>query len=621
MSWMTSLIETYDRCANNPEVPGSEKLLPIAHTSQAAQIEIVLDGKGNFRRASVLAKADQTTVIPCTEDSAGRTSGPIAHPLCDKLKYVAADFTDTATTIHQEYLDNLAAWTNVSKHPKLVSILKYVQKGQVIADLIGAKVLFADRKGKLLEQWTGAKADTPEIFKAVVGGNQADALVRWRVEHGDLATGTWEDPSLKKAWTEYYASQDSISGLCMITGKQVALAKQHPKKVRHSADNAKLVSSNDSNGYTYRGRFDKPEQALGIGFEETQKVHSALRWLVDRQSFKNGDGQVIVSWSTSGKAVPDPWSDSTIFETPEDSTEEATDVGQAFARRLAKAIAGYKSSLSGNESIVVMVLDSATPGRLAIPYYRELKSSDFLDRLEKFHLQYAWMQNFGKERHFVGAPAPRDIAEAAYGRRLDDKLKKATVERLLPCIIDNIAIPRDLVESISHRVSNRSGLECWEFEKYLGIVCALYRGICYQRIYKMTLEENRKSRDYLFGRLLAIAERIENMALHLGGERRQTTAERLTQRFADRPSSTWRTISLALAPYKSRLASRAGGFLHNMEKLLETVITSFEGDDFTNDQRLSTEYQLGYYCQREVLWAKKEKTNESTDEDSDCDES
>ena len=65
----------------------------------------------------------------------------------------------------------------------------------------------------------------------------------------------------------------------------------------------------------------------------------------------------------------------------------------------------------------------------------------------------------------------------------------------------------------------------------------------------MTLETDRRTRDYLYGRLLAIAENIESRALFVARETRDTTAARLMQRFADRPYSTWRTIELALVPY------------------------------------------------------------------------
>ena len=262
-----------------------------------------------------------------------------------------------------------------------------------------------------------------------------------------------------------------------------------------------------------------------------------------------------------------------------------------------------------------MGLDSATPGRMAITFYRELKGSDFLNRVQSWHEQYAWLQNFGKDSKFVGAPAPRDIAEAAYGRRLDDNLRKATLERLLPCIIDGQMLPRDLLESVVRRTCNRVGFEHWEGEKYLGIACALFRG-SYKGVYQMTLETDRTSRDYLYGRLLSIAEHIEGRALYVGGEKRDTTAAKLMQRFADRPSSTWRTIELALTPYKARLLAKRPAFLHGMKTLLDEVVASFEGDDFLSDRKLSGEFLLGYHCQRQKLNPPKpDKTDESASDD------
>ena len=114
----------------------------------------------------------------------------------------------------------------------------------------------------------------------------------------------------------------------------------------------------------------------------------------------------------------------------------------------------------------------------------------------------------------------------------------------------------------------------------------------------MTLEEDNRSRDYLFGRLLAIAERIEEIALSVGGEHRATTAARLMQRFADRPSSTWRNIELGLQPYMQRLQGSRAGFLTNRKKELDEVTSSFQLGDFTKDKSLSGEFLLGYHCQR-----------------------
>jgi len=127
----------------------------------------------------------------------------------------------------------------------------------------------------------------------------------------------------------------------------------------------------------------------------------------------------------------------------------------------------------------------------------------------------------------------------------------------------------------------------------------------------MALEEDKKTRDYLYGRLLAIAERIEEVALNVGGESRPTTAARLMQRFADRPFSTWRNIELGLQPYMQRLQGKRAGFLTNRKKELDMVHSAFLPDEFTSEKSLSGEFLLGYHCQKQDWRNKKETNNEN----------
>ena len=128
----------------------------------------------------------------------------------------------------------------------------------------------------------------------------------------------------------------------------------------------------------------------------------------------------------------------------------------------------------------------------------------------------------------------------------------------------------------------------------------------------MALDLNRNTRDYLYGRLLALAESLEEWALGVAGEDRPTNASRLMQRFSEHPYSTWRTIELALAPYKARL----GGKSKKRQQMIDDVIASFHPDDFLSDKRLSGEFLLGYHCQREYMRPHSENSKESDDQTS-----
>ena len=629
MSWIQKLYETYENCHSTigaDTVDRQVPLLPICHTTQMAQVEIVIDDNGKFRRAKVVPRDQARTIIPCSEKSAGRTSGRVAHPLCDKLQYVAKDYAHHGgrkKSCFDLYVSQLERWCEQRSNPKAKAVLKYVKRGTVISDLLRSRVLMADKRGNLSgKPARKAIADTLDIFDVV--NQQEEAFVRWQVEtSGDSESRVWKDRHLWEDWIKYYSSTRQTKTLCYVTGKDEFAADQHPAKLRNDGDKAKLISSNDLSGFTFRGRFlddanaqkrNQPtNEASGVSFEVTQKAHYALRWLISRQSYRNGD-QAIVAWATSGDIVPDPIADAfslQAFAELGSDKRASVPTAQDLALKLKKKIAGYRANLGDTSEVVVMGLDSATPGRMAISYYRELKGSEFLRRLENWHEACSWIHNYrftevqGKDdaktkriqSRFVGAPTPSDIAEAAYGIHVDDKLRKATVERILPCIIDGQAISRDLVESVVRRASNRIGIGDWEWEKTLSIACALYRKYRQQENYDMALDLNRKTRDYLYGRLLALADSLEQWALNSANEDRQTNAARLMNRFSEHPFSTWKSIELSLEPYKARL----GGKSKKRQRMIDEVVAAFNEDEFLSDKRLSGEFLLGYHCQREYL--------------------
>ncbi|WP_321416378.1 type I-C CRISPR-associated protein Cas8c/Csd1 [uncultured Desulfobacter sp.] len=660
MSWMAKLYDTYET-GMSLDLPDENKLMPISHTLQNAHINIVIDINGCFKRAAVLEKTQ--VVLPATEKSAGRSSGEAPHPLADKLQYIAKDYPEYGgrkKSYFHGYESQLAEWCSSEyKNKKAEAILNYIRKGQVIKDLISAHVLHIDESPKLMAYWPDEEDKNPPLIFKVLPAipkdkrqnkdkaeiEPGDALVCWSVEkEGEPDSNTWKDERLQQSWIDYNSRTGDILDFCFITGNSSPIAVNHPAKLRHTGDKAKLISANDSSGFTFRGRFTDPNgrQATSISYEVTQKAHNALRWLISRQGFRNGD-QIFVSWAISGKKTPEPlestWdllnTDPIFQEETEDKESSAMDysidVGESFSNLLNKYLSGYRTQLTPNEQIIIMGLDSATPGRMGIIYYRELLASEFLERVEKWHYEFAWPQRFtapdpkSKKKDAkktiwpISSPSPRNIAEAAYGNILksNEKLKKGVIERILPCIVDRKHFPYDIVLSSVRRTCNRHNCEKWEWERNLGITCALYKGFYLRhpqknkrREYKMALEEERTTRDYLYGRLLAIAEKIEETALYVGGEDRPTTAARLMQRFADRPFSTWRNIELALQPYMQRLKSNRAGFLVNRTRELDSIFDAFSPNEFTSEKPLSGEFLLGYHCQKQAWQNKSNQTQE-----------
>jgi CRISPR-associated protein Csd1 len=640
MNWIQSLYETYENCQNmiGYSAESARPLLPICHITTQTHIEVVIDGNGNFRDARLVSRDDSTTIIPATESSASRAgSKPEGHPLSDKLQYLAGDFIDfggevtsgfakNPTEPYDNFIKSLTEWCNSPyNHPKVCAVLAYVQKKTLMRDLANHKILLVDDNGKLLNKdQVKREKNAKDIFSVL--STQDNAVVRWVVQiPGDVESRAWRDVTLWDSWTNYYLNSKSEKDVCMVTGDKQILTNNHPKYIRREGDNAKIISANDTSGFTFRGRFIDDAQACGVGLETSQKAHYMLAWLISRQGYLDSQGELaVVAWAVSGAKAPQPTADTyaALYDTEEGSG--IADTAQDMAIRLKKKIAGYRQEIGEREDVVVMAVDSATPGRLSIVYYRALKGSEFLERIEAWHETCAWRHtyHYNKEQKryipFYGAPAPADIAEAAYGSRLDDKLKKATIKRLLPCIVDGQPIPRDLVESVVGRASNREGIRNPEDKKYrndeeftwkktLSIACALFRkhkeG---KEKFEMSLDETRKTRDYLYGRLLAIADALEEKALYKAKEKRATNAARYMQQFAQRPYQTWKQIHEALTPYMVRL-----GGAHYYKNLMAQVV-NLNPEALEGNKPLSGEYLLGYYCQRQKL---REKPDDSASEE------
>lgn len=631
MSWLEKCYETYENCQQEIgiqkfQAEGDKRsyvpLLPVAHTTQLVNIEVELDQNGDFQDARLLAKDEQTTIIPCTEESSARTSSVVPHPLVDKLQYIAADYPaygGAKKSGWNLYHTQLQDWcSSPYADAKVCAVLRFLEKGCLVASLVKKHILFLDENGKMPTKWTGNKDEKPKILETLASADQTESFVRFRVGGIDLA----QDEAVRESFIHYYEMKQQRVDYCTVQGKQMAVSTLSPYKIRNPGDRAKLISSNDSTNYTYRGRFVTAEQALSIGYETTQKAHSALRWLISKQGCSNGD-QTVVVWGTKGEPIPDITADS--MDLGDDFAAAFAQLGQPqlppateseYAERFNKAIQGYGKALDEKANTVVMILDSATQGRLSIRYYRELAGSELMKNITDWHRNFAWKLNYRsapesaepgqkpkwKRVSFWGAPSPADIAKAAYGEKADKKIIQQTVERLVPCITEGKYLPRDLMLSAVHRATAGIGLEPWEYQKTCGIACALICGY-YHRNKKedfvMTdgkyVDETIGDRSYLFGRILACAEQIERRVQSQTGETRPTNAERLRLVFVQRPAKTTALLQQKLTPYLNRM--RANGVSRDKRySTLQELVGRLGAENYTN-KPLNELYLLGYACQ------------------------
>ncbi|MEF9961556.1 MAG: type I-C CRISPR-associated protein Cas8c/Csd1 [Erysipelotrichaceae bacterium] len=629
MTWASKLYETYENCSSFAGINDHGIILmPIAHTTVSANIECCLDSNGNMYHAVVLPKDEAKTMIPCSIESSNRTGKgacKVPHPLFDKLFFMAKDFKNYYNDNKYEnsyeiYENHLVKWCNSEfGNEKVKFLLSYLKKGTLIKDLVSLGVLYCDEKNQLLDDWD-SDDEKPAIFKVA---NQKEAVIRFRL--GNDIEGLWEDIEIQNSFINYYVPTIEKQDLCFITGKTMPITTKNPAKIRNVADMAKLISSNDSTGFTYRGLLTDSEQCMAIGYMTSQKIHNALKWLIERQGYRNLSTELaIIVWGTHHVDTVDPLIDTgTLFsEIGEELGIPSTN--EEYAKALNKAINGYGSKrFTQFENVVVMGIDSATPGRLSIVYYNELEGSNYLKQLKKWHLSCAWQNQIryeaqgkdekGKIKYkrivYTGAPSPKSIINVAYGKVIKETLMKSTTKRLLSCIIDGNSLPRDIIENVFNRLVSYSTETEREFDESLHVGCALIRKYLNdmergtKEEWKMNLDLEQKDTSYLWGRLLAYAHELESTANYLSDKEnaagRETNAERYRKQFQLYPVETWFKIYDNLKPYRNKFRrAKSGGILFNLDTGMNEISAILEiNDPSLISGALKKSFILGYCAQ------------------------
>ena len=590
MGLLQSAIETFNRMEAEyagVEYERKETLAPIAHIMAKPQVEITIDEQGNFSSARK-CDAEKKIAIPVTEESAARSRVARAHALCDQIQYV----TDIIKEKHELYVKQLEDWCNSSYyHPKIKAVLLYAQKHDVINDLKQAGLLEFDKNGKIK--------------------NEKD-LICWNVVGlGEKSGPVWCDLELMKQFARYYASitESNSEKLCFLSGKKQKMAKFHIKGVVANSGNAKIISANDTENFTYRGRFVTAEEALTVSYISSQKAHNALKWIVANNGVSVGN-RTFICWNPKGYSVPHIVNPLLVNDSAKSKPTE-------YRENLRKAIAGDARKLPQNESVIIAGFDAATAGRLSITYYNELLGSDFFQRLLEWDESCCWYDSFWG----ASAPTLKSIITMTYGvqkhsnekstMELDTKIVGQHMQRLVHCRIDKALLPTDLMMRIVQNASNMQTYTKENRRKLLFTACAVikkYRYDHFKEESNMALEEYRKDRSYQFGRLLAIMEKIEKDTYE-SDEEREANAIRMQTVFVQRPGYATKIILGQLKNvYYPKLPPGLRGYYDKMIGQIMEIISAFDEE---YNKSLSETYLLGYYLQKNALYTKKEKDNNS----------
>lgn len=611
MSWTDELYKIYEYNSGREFDPDEPIMLPVAHSTANAQIEITIDLDGEFKGAAAVDKADAVTFIQATEASAVRTSGICPMPFADKLIYIAGDYSkyiggkkSDNSGYFTAYTNQLRQWLSSEySHPFVKAWYKYIEKNTLMTDLIKAGVLKLDEEtGKLKEK------------EKIAGISQEDSFVRIIINTDDMRVRTWNDKSLQDSFISFNSSLMGEKQLCYASGEAAPPTYKHPSKIRNSGDKAKIISTNDESGFTYRGRFADKEQAVSVGYDHSQKIHNALRWLREKQG-KNIDSLTVIVWASAMQDMPDSsgsfiGDDDVVFD--EDSEQKVPSTMPLYMDMLKKRIFGVSENLKPNTKVMIMGLDAATTGRINISMYSELESSQYLENIEKWHAETAWLRfdNRRDKEHnkYINSFSVYEIINNAFGTEhgafidCDKKLMRDNILRLLNCVTNGARLPSDIVNALYQKASNPLAYDkSYNHRSVLETACGMIRKQIIDKggNVSMVYDPNTSDRSYLYGCLLAIADKAESESYDTEERNvRVTNARRYWNAFSQRPYQTWKLIEERLVPYMNKL----GKAQIKYSKWINEITSKLDTASFSDNSRLEPLYLLGYHQFTEYMF-------------------
>lgn len=642
MSVLNALYLTYDNALKNNMVDRTDLLyqqtvlLPVYHSNKRSTgtndiIEIALSENGDFIKAEWLPK-DCIVIFPITENSIIRAGKVIApHPLCDELSYLAKEYD---TEKHNAYKNNLYDWVSYMENGNFNLLLKiissYIFKETIYQDCVTA--LFAGLNYRISENFSVILNPGEKSEKLI---NLEKVFVTFKVETEsstvqNLTVST--NREIHQNYIDYvrYNSAKQPQTKCDISGEDTYCVSRH----RGLLGNAKLISISNHNE-TYYGRFDDGEEVVHIGYEVSQKIHLMIKYFLENHENckKLCDSSYLINWFSDDignseivnlTSVISPYDDIDEEEMDEDTSSRT--LGGGISSAINDYITGKKRDVNPEGKFYLMIIDKIANGRISVKYFKELPKSDLFERVEEWYLTTSWpFYNSKTKRVSPQTPSLFYYADAIFGNENSKgymeckagKLRTKTVERLLPCILEHRKIPLDLRNRMLENLCNRSSYDkTWN--SIVNVGCSILKKyqIDYQirKEVKDVLEQDKQERCYLYGRLLAIYEKLEQDSLGISSseesEKRITNAERLWTAYTKMPARTLQILEEKIRPYKERLKKNHYGMAVYYDKLTTSIMNQLgELNSFGKEKNkpLNEEFIFGYYAQKQEFYKKREK--------------
>ncbi len=432
-------------------------------------------------------------------------------------------------------------------------------------------------------------------------------------------------------------AKDNNSGICLVMGKRSTIARLHPSvKLAGAQATASLISFQKSSGFDSYGKeqgFNAP-----ISVQAAEAIATALNNLLTKDkntNYRVGD-TVFVFWSStenekllsSYRTATFSGAFSPVCEDGETYNSEITEEEKSNKRRrkkqtkpipktpdaeslqvlrTLKAVCGDKGGeISENDGRFYVLGLTPNAARISIKLWTEGSISEIVGNT----LRHQYDMNIISQMGNLDAENPTlrstyQIVKAVSSSDKSDKWSSNLIQNIVESIVENKPYPQSLQQACLERI--RHGKPITELRA--AILKAYINRKKQQEYITMALDPKQTNKAYLAGRLFALFEDIQRLAL--GQKLNRTIRDSYYGTASSTPRTVFGRLDTLSKVHLSKLRKEKQAIAFIREKQLEEVYDLIPG----SEPKLPTHFSLddqsifavGYHHQRVELWRKKEK--------------
>ena len=415
-----------------------------------------------------------------------------------------------------------------------------------------------------------------------------------------------EEEEIRRIWQEYYNRTDSANrGICMITGEKTSLAVLHPviKGIAGAqAMGTSLVSFNAPAFCSY-----EKEQGMNasVGEYAAFAYAAALNELLsDREHKKMIGDTTVVYWAEEGDPLYQKVGAAAMFGTVEESGLTDQDLSMIFERlQRGEAVEVDEQQLDMEKHFYVLGL-APNAARLTVRFFMR---DSFGSMLKNVAQHYQRLEIVKPENDkFPILPMWKLLSETVNKNAKDKSPLPQMSADTLKAVLTGGTYPASLINGVMMRIRAEHQVTRGRAATIKAYYLRNENKDCPKEVLQVELNDQCNHVPYTLGRLFAILEHIQQEA---NPGINTTIKDKYFNAAAATPAHTFPVLmNLAQKHLRKVKADKgeklAGWFNSQIGELAELI-----GEEYPNQLNLPQQgsFQLGYYCQTQKRYQKKEE--------------